>query len=247
MAKKSAKAKKATTKEPKKPRAPKTKATAPGAKAVQAASPGPGHNSKDRRTENEIRQGFLDHRKLWIAWQAKVKVLEETEKKVKSDLKADGYTVGQMKIADALAGSPKAMAKVQGEVRDRLQVARWIGHAMGNQLDMFDQPDRTPAVDRSYDAGWQASAENEPCKPPHSPETEQARTWIKGYQAHQAELSAGFKAPAEPAGEANGAAAGEVAEEPEPVTSGERVTRSEFAQRLKDQTATDGNGAPVKH
>lgn len=239
MAKKAAKAPKKpakAAKAPKAPRMPKTKANAPGAAAVQAA--GPGHNS-DKRTEDEIREGFLQHRTAWTHYKAKLAVVEKLGKDVKADLKADGYKVIQMQIADDLAGSPKAEAKIQMQVEDRLQVARWIGHPMGSQLDLFSQPDRTPAVDRSFDAGLQASMENKPRKAPHSPETPQAASWYAGYDKHQGELHKGFKAPKP---DANGGG-----EKPEAVTSGERVTHSEFKQRLAETTAQETDGSPKVH
>lgn len=240
MAKKSKAQAKKPAKAAKASRVPKTKANAPGAAAVQAL-PGVGHNGRDKRTANEIQKGFIDHRRLWNNWMAKKAALEELEKEVKSNLKGDGYTVKQMQIADQLAGSAKASAKVEAEVKDRLQVARWINHPLGAQMDLFSQPDRTPAVDRARKDGKIASMDNKPCKPPHSPETEQYREWVAGWQEHQAEISKGFKKP-------NGdVKPTEAKPEPEVVTSGERVTSSEFKQRLADTTAQETDGSPKVH
>jgi hypothetical protein len=239
MAKKAKKP--AKTKAPKAMPAPKTKRSAPGAAAVQDASPGVGHNSEDTRTEDEVREGFLQHREEWNRWMAKAKVLEKLEKEVKANLKAEGYTVKQMQIADQLLGSPQAEAKVQGEVTDRLQVAQWVGHPMGAQMDLFAQPDRTPAVDRARDAGKQASMESRPRKAPHSPETEQAAAWYAGYDAHQHDLHKGFK-KTKPDGNGNGSK-----EPAADVTSGEHVTRSEFKERMSTMTAQEADGSPKMH
>jgi hypothetical protein len=234
MAKKAKKP--AKTKAPKAMPAPKTKRSAPGAAAVQD---GMEHNSKDARTADEIQKGFLQHRQEWNRWMAKAKVLGKLEKEVKANLKSDGYTVKQMQIADQLLGSPQAEAKVQGEVTDRLQVAQWVGHPMGAQMDLFAQPDRTPAVDRARAAGKIASMEDKPRKPPHSPETEQAAAWYAGYDAHQHDLHKGFK-KTKPDGNGSKEPAAE-------VTSGERVTRSEFKERMSTMTAQELDGSPKMH
>lgn len=206
---------------PRDPSKRKTKPDAPGASGAQGAAPA-GHNSD--RTEDQIRELFLTNRTAWNEWKAKRAVVDKLERDVKSTLKADGYTVKQFEIADQLL-TIKGEAKVSGEVKDRLKVARWIGHPMGAQYDLFAQPDRTPSVDRAFDNGKQASMENQPCKPPHDPSTPQYASWMAGYQQHQATLAGGFRKPdaAEPA------AAAQPAGEPE---SGTRVSRSEFKKRL---------------
>jgi NurA-like 5'-3' nuclease len=139
------------------------------------------------------REAFLQHRGVWNRWQAKVKALEEIERELKANLKADGFLVKEFQVADQLSSGIKGETKVTEEVTLRLCVARWIGHPMGAQLDLFSQPDRTPAVDVARDAGRMASMEGKPADPPHSPETEQYREWMEGYHEHQATLAAGIK------------------------------------------------------
>lgn len=228
-----------------KPRAnPKTKGDVPGAAGVASA----GHNSKGSKlTPDEERQLFLRHRTTWNEYQAKLKVVEKIGIDVKAALKADGFKVGQMVIADQLT-TVKGEAKVVGEVSDRLKVARWIGHAMGNQLDLFEQPDRTPSVDRAFDEGKQSSMENKPRKSPYAAELEQSRTWYAGYDKHQETLQGGVgrgngDAPTDPKD-----ATGADKVHPSEATSGVGVSRSEFKRRLQEQTQADETGAPaVKH
>lgn len=197
-----------------------------------------------------MQEGFLQHRTAWISWQGKVAAVEEIGRDVKAALKADGYTVKQMQIADQLAGKAKAEAKVVAEVKDRLQVARWIGHPMGAQLDLFEQPDRTPITDRAFDAGKIASMNNQPRKPPHAPDTEAYRSWMAGYNNHQETLAGGFKAP--PSRTEHQAAAGQTmpgdvapatpelgADKlgPAEQTSGTPVSRKDFAATLAANAA----------
>lgn len=166
------------------------------ARAAKPAGAVKAHNTaalNDQRTEDQVREGWLHHREVWNQMTARQKVLNKQWKDVKAALKADGYKVGQMKIADSLSGSEKQEAKVHGEVHDRLQVAYWMGHPMGAQFDLFTQPDRTPAVDRAYDQGKQASMENKACKPPYDASTPQYERYMAGYQDHQGKLAKGFK------------------------------------------------------
>jgi hypothetical protein len=164
----------------------KTKPDAPGAAGL-------GDNSgetKPVRTPDEEREAFLVHRTTWNNIEAKRATFKRLEAEAKAALKADGFSVKQMKIADDLA-TETGEKKIQGEVKDRLQVARWLGLAMGSQLDLFEEPDRTPIVDRAYDAGKMASMNDKPAKPPHAPETEAYKAWMSGYHDHQATIVPG--------------------------------------------------------
>lgn len=167
MAKKAAKAKapKATGK----PRGRSKKV--PSADGAVAAN----HN------EDAMRALFANHASAWDQWKAKLKVVEKIETDVKAALKNDGFKVQQFKIRDALLAGPKSEAKIHAEVTDRLQVARWIGHPLGTQLDLFEQPNRTPISDSAFDQGKQARMDNKPATPPHDPSTEAYRMWLEGF------------------------------------------------------------------
>jgi ribosome modulation factor len=191
-----------TKKDAQQPKPAKEKA----AKAPKSAKSAKAHNTAaagDQRTEDQIRQGFIHHRQAWNVMTAKQKALDKQWTDTKAALKSDGYKVIQMQIADDLAGSPKAEAKVHAAVKDRLQVARWIGHPMGKNLDQFDlfaQPDRTPAVDRAHDQGKQAAMEGKRASPPYDPSVPQHQEWLKGFHSVQdARVRDGIK-PVEAAG-----------------------------------------------
>ena len=184
----------------------RTKANVPGAAGV--AGIGPGHNSKPAHnlTPDEKRQLFLSHRTSWKAHLEKQKALDEARTKLVAALKNDGFTVKQFELADQL-DTLKGEAKVSGEVKDRLQVARWIGHPMGAQLDLFadtgakpGQPAGAASADAAYDKGKQASMENRPAKPQdegYAADSAQWNHYMAGYHEHQRELGGGIKAPAD--------------------------------------------------
>lgn len=236
---------------------PKTKPDAPG--AVEAPGPSLGDNSGDRTkasrlTDSEERELFASHRTIWNGLTAKQKLLDEQWARAKGSLKGDGFKVLHMQIADQLI-TPKGEKKVHADVKDRLWVARMIGHALGKQMDLFEAPDRTPAVDRAYDDGRTASIDNQPRKPPHDPSTEQYREWMRGYNDHQEELCnrvgrGGGELPATDDTVANAAFAGKSFGDAEQAGDGERtpsdyvvvdsntanvVSRDEFRERLQGQ------------
>ena len=67
---------------------------------------------------------------------------------------------------------------------------------LGPQLQMFGEPDRTPAVDRAFDEGKRCAMEGGTRKPPYSPELPQFEAWMKGYYEGQEatiEKGGGFK------------------------------------------------------
>jgi hypothetical protein len=65
---------------------------------------------------------------------------------------------------------------------------------MGAQLDLFAQPDRTPAVEKAYDEGKQAFFENKRATPPYAPGVPQYTQWLEGYHnAQDARVRGGLK------------------------------------------------------
>ena len=227
-------AKSGAKKAPKGPRkAPRTKATAPGADGPKPLD----HNEKGSRlTPDQERALFTSHRQLWNAHQAKQKALDEQRTKLVANLKNDGFKVLHMDIADALA-NPKGEKKQHDAVMDRLKVARWVGHPMGAQMDLFNQPDRTPAVDRAYDEGKQTSMEGRPKKPPYSPELPQYQRWMNGYDDDQERLRATVGRGTSAAAASGG---GVSSKDGDPVQGGTPKPRSEFQRELA-QTVAEGD------
>lgn len=163
---------------------------------TKPSAPGAGDNSLAALSADEQRALFLQHRGKWVQHQAKQAVLDAALDELKADLKNDGFSVKQMKIADDLAAGVKREERVKAEVADRLKVAWWIGHPMGAQLDLFSQPDRTPSVERAFEEGKTAGMEGRVRKPPYSPELPQHEKWMQGWYDGQEILAKGFNKPA---------------------------------------------------
>lgn len=153
-------------------------------------------------SDNAIRANFLSHRTKWIDFQSKLAAVNKIGKEVKAALKAAGHSVKEMKIADALAGTPQQEERIRREVHDRLRVAKWLSHPMGKQLDMFENPpgDKRITVEDAQDLGRLAAMEGMVAKPPEHLSPELAQSWLAAYHQQQADqVRGGIKPLPDPA------------------------------------------------
>lgn len=199
-------AKKTTgAKAPKKTAAPKAPKAPKASKPAKAPKTPKAENPRARKGGNKVelsadqqRQSFLTHNTQIIALRAKLKIAKDHLDEAFDDAKSVGFKKLHFDVARDLSGPPKSEKKVESDVTTRLLVARWIGHKLGAQMDLFNEPDRTPIVDRAYDAGKQASMEGKARKPEHDASTAAYRAWIAGFDDHQRQLMGGFKAASRP-------------------------------------------------
>jgi len=166
--------------------------------ARSAKATGIGGNGRDLHladnggNQEAIQASFLQHRNLWISAQAKLKVAEKALKEVVADAKSEGFLKLHFQIADALTAGPKKEAKVVGEVKNRIQVAKWIGHAMGkrvdlNQLDLFatDKPAGDP-IQAAYDDGERTGMEGKRQEVPGQySSNDLSQAWMSGWHKGQ--------------------------------------------------------------
>ena len=116
--------------------------------------------------------------------------LRNTYKLLRAEL---GITKKDADFAIALADDEDD--EMMAEHRRRMQLARWEGHAIGTQSDLFDDVDRTPAADRAFAEGKKAGLSGETKRCDYAPETEQYRQFMSGWDAGQTVLTKGFKKP----------------------------------------------------
>lgn len=145
-------------------------------------------------------------------------------------------------------------AKARAQIARRLTIARYMGSDLGAQLELFLEPDRTPAADRAYHEGQTASMKGETPRPDYAPETEQFRQFMAGYNDDQAnrikkgikktdaqkeiEEDEAQKAADKAKVDAQKAEDAEQFEEktpPEKVTSGQPMSRAEFLAQQQAQ------------
>lgn len=150
------------------------------------------HNGGPELSEDEKRTLFVRDKNAFKSAKEKVDLAVSALRNVRKTIKADGFTAAQVIAAIAME-STEGEEKIRSELVQTMWAARAIGVAWGSQLEMFEAPDRTPAVDKAHEDGKVASMENKPRRAPYAPETEQAREWYAGYDEHQEQLARGFK------------------------------------------------------
>lgn len=80
-----------------------------------------------------------------------------------------------------------AVETAENEARERARIARSLriaqimGSSLGAQLDMFLQPDRTPAADIAAQEGESDALQNKAAHPKYDPSTEQYRMYMESY------------------------------------------------------------------
>jgi hypothetical protein len=202
----------------------------------------PGTNLKDL-SEDEVRHLFLKNRGEYIAAKAKEAAAKKVVDEIVTQAKGDGFTKKELDLSIDLADLKKEK-KVIADVETRLRVARWIGHKMGAQMDLFAEPDRTPAVDRAREQGKMDSMEGKPCKPNFAPETEQYRAYMEGFNADQDRLQGsvgrGNDGPPNPPPGNDGTVT-------EPPRSGMHMSRKDYQeQQVKERQEREAREAAGK-
>lgn len=186
-------AKKAAVKKepkPKKPRAAKPPKADPKKPAAQVA----GANSVDRDTQNLARV----HRDKYVALRAAQLKAGAAMKNLGKVIKADGLTMRQIKLMVDLS-TPEGEAAFKANVANDLLAAQWQGAAIGAQLQLFMEPDRTPSVDIAYESGVQDSMDGKSAVSPYDPSLPQTQAYLKGHADDQERrMKNGFKQKAEP-------------------------------------------------
>ena len=114
------------------------------------------------------------------------------------EVKGDGLTMRQIKLMVELS-TPEGEAAWRMTIANDLIAAQYQGAAIGQQLVLFLEPDRTPSVDIAYDEGVQDSIDGKTANPGYDPSVPQHASYMKGYHEEtERRIKAGIK-PTEPA------------------------------------------------
>lgn len=164
-------------------------------KEPKAAKVVAGSNSADP----EMRALFLADKERYAKASERQKKATADVRNIAKQIKADGFTLRQVKLAIQL-DTPEGEADFKSLIANDLLAAQYVGAAIGSQLQLFLEPDRTPAVDSAYADGQKASMEGKSAKPPYDPSTPQAMRWLEGFNDDTARrVKSGIKPLAEDA------------------------------------------------
>lgn len=209
---------------PSKPRKPRTRPDVPGASGNP--SPPAGHNSgaaaaprqsipptakPPALTPLQEKQLAFQQKAKYEKAQEKYQEAQKGTKKARAELMAvckeikaesGARRLGKIKTLIAL-DSPEGEEEIANHIRDQIEAAQWVEVAWANAIDvdLFDEPDRTPIDDRAFNEGQRTAMEEKPAHPPYSPGTTSFTNYMDGYHSvSEARIREGIKAPdAEPA------------------------------------------------
>ena len=162
----------------------------PGAEtAPKAAGPRVNEPSADPK----LRELARHHRDKYVKLKEALGKAQANLRLLGKEIKQDGLSLRQIKLMVELS-TPEGEAAWRMSIANDLIAAQYQGAAIGQQLALFLEPDRTPAVDIAYDQGVQASMDGKTAHPPYDPSTPQHAKFMEGYHAEtERRLKAGIK------------------------------------------------------
>jgi hypothetical protein len=174
--------KKPAKKTPKKPtpkKGSKTKASAaatPASAEPLAASSG----SNEPKADPKMREIARHHRDKYVKLYDAQKKANRAMQAFGKEVKADGLSMRTIKLMVELS-TPEGEAAWRMTIANDLIAAQYQGATIGQQLALFLEPDRTPAVDIAYDEGVRDSMDGKTAKPDFHPSTPQHASYMRGY------------------------------------------------------------------
>ena len=163
----------------KEPKAPKPKKEKPvkaaAAPATKAAAP-----ANEPKADPELRELARHHRDKYVKLKDRLGKVQADLRVFGKEVKADGLSMRQIKLMVELS-TPEGEAAWRMTIANDLIAAQYQGAAIGQQLTLFLEPDRTPAVDRAYDEGVQDSIDGKAAKPDYHPSVPQHQEYLRGY------------------------------------------------------------------
>lgn len=154
----------------------------------------PPAQTAEQLNDEQVQALTYQHMNLYTQALAKKKDADAGLKNVCKIIKAELGPGGLDDIKDLIAlDSEEGEAKIKAEVERKLRVARWAGAAFGTQFSMFDDVDRTPAVDRARAEGKRDGMKGAPKKCDYAPSTPQYAAYMEGYDDGQSVTQEAFK------------------------------------------------------
>lgn len=143
----------------------------------------------DNESSEAIAAGFHSLRGKWSEIQNRLALAKKQLSEFVADAKASGYQKQHFIIADQLQKSPKSEAKVIATVETRITVARWMGHGLGNQYDLFANAPKQDPEEAAYADGKRVAMEGGNAVPPtkYANDTLEQQ-WLSGYHETQSKM-----------------------------------------------------------
>lgn len=168
-----------------------------------ARDKGKAHNLIDPAQQKK----FIEMRDHWKGLDDRANSAAAKRRQYQAEVKEAGFSVDMFKDSLWMA-TPEGEAEFKAEIANRLLAAAYSNADIGDQLSLFLDHNRTPAVDRAFREGQTAAMENKAASPKYDPDTDQYKAFMEGYHAEQErQVKKGIK-KLEPDAKANGKAKG---------------------------------------
>lgn len=133
----------------------------------------------------ELKKKFIEMRDHWEKLNDTADKYAGKRRQYQGEIKQSGFSMQQIKDSIRLS-TPEGEADFKAEIANRLLAAAYSDADIGEQLTLFLDHNRTPAVDRAYKEGQTRAMENKTLECRYDPNTEQYRAFCDGYHEEQA-------------------------------------------------------------
>lgn len=144
--------------------------------------------AKASKTDNYIdpknKKTFIEMRDQWVILNTRANSASAKRRQYEKEIIEAGFSKQQIKIS-VLLQTPEGEAEFKAEMANRMLAAAYSDADIGDQLSLFLDVSRTPAVDRAYKEGQTSAMKNEAAVPKYDPSTEQYRAFLEGYHDEQ--------------------------------------------------------------
>lgn len=134
-----------------------------------------------------------ERQRLMLAHKRKLKPLLLAEIAAKSAVtkayelaKKEGVTKKDLQLA-ALLDTDEGAEKVKKQLQQILDIDRWMGTTLGEQMDMFP---KQSASDKAFEDGKRSALNDEPARPPTTLSQTVSQRWMEGWNEGRKTLNA---------------------------------------------------------
>lgn len=140
--------------------------------------------SKNPFVDPDLRKVFLSHVETFSGIKKRDDSVKKSFRALSKDLKNDGFTMAMIKDAYQMQ-TPEGEAKFKAQVANRMLAAAYVGAAIGEQLSLFLDEPRVPAIDQAAKDGQAAAMRSEAHNPPYDSSVPQYQAWSDAFYAEQ--------------------------------------------------------------
>lgn len=147
----------------------------------------------DNIVDPKAKKQFIEMRDHWARLDEAAKKYAGKRTQYQAEIKQAGFSMQQIKDS-ILLSTPEGEAEFKANIANRLLAAAYSDADIGEQLSLFLDVSRTPAIDRAAKEGQTAAMQNKALNPPYAPETEQYQAFVDAYHEEQArQVKSGIK------------------------------------------------------